>query len=147
MLIVNNIDEKCTSSKMGGERVHSWSSRYHSIFSSYFDNFLSITRIIAIFGSTERHIHASRKGNDNYTSHSLCLHYTKIRIIRTPEDRKKVRVMWKFDIADVHTMRSDCQVANPLLRPLKIRILILQAFPNRMYVWIASAAFRLRNTV
>ena len=30
-------------------------------------------------------------------------------------DRIKVRVMRKFDLTDVHTMRSECQLVNPFL--------------------------------
>ena len=40
--------------------------------------------------------------------------YTKLRVTQIPGDREEV--MRKLDIANVHTMRSDWQLVNPLLK-------------------------------
>ena len=46
---------------------------------------------------------------------NLCSLLDLIRIIRTPEDRKKVRIIRKVDIADAPPLRSVCHLMNTFL--------------------------------
>ena len=67
-----------------------------------------------------------RQKNGNVTrgrfeiSHGANREHSKLGVTRTTADRKNVRVMHKFYLADGRTIKSDCQLVNPILR-LRVR--------------------------